>query len=148
MSKEPTYKQACIILPPCKRYVSLFESRDNDNDDDDDDDVDGRYEGDVDGVVDDDDSDNSSDDSNTTYGDDRNNNNDDMKVIIIIIVVVVVVVVVRRIIIIVIAVVVLIHNSVKLTVREFLQSPLRQEPCPARSLKWSGHDRVQITCNT
>ena len=32
--------------------------------------------------------------------------------------------------------------------RFFTISSLRREPSPTRTLKWPGHSRVQITCNT
>ena len=46
-------------------------------------------------------------------------------------------------------IIIIIIITFKDAVRDFCTiHPLRREPCPARTLRWLGRNRVQITCNT
>ena len=40
------------------------------------------------------------------------------------------------------------NNNNNCNQRRFLQSPQRREPSSTRTLKWPGHNRAKITCNT
>ena len=40
------------------------------------------------------------------------------------------------------------HRIERCNLRFFTISSLCHEPCPTRTLKWPGHNHVQITCNT
>ena len=67
-------------------------------------------------------------------------------IIVIIIIILLILILILIILIIIMIIITIIITALKATIRDFYDSSLRRET-PARTLKWPGRNRVQITCN-